>query len=162
MKKPIIAGAVIFAAVTAFLVWWFSDTQVIKRRTSLLAETLTISEPDSNPARALKSQKFAELLAKNFSGNADLARYSGNISRDEAISGHQYLSHSVKSSSLTLSDFKIISLESSTAQVSATFSLSITTKNGETDSETSATSLVWIKNDSGKWQLSSATLEPRP
>ena len=138
MKKTIIAIAAAFLVIIGALMWWFSDSQVVKRNTHSLANTLTIKENDTKSTRALKGQDFATLLESDFSGSIEIKSYSGHISRDDAVSGHQYMALSVKSSHVTVTDINITNIDVETATLTANFTVSVTNNDSSTRNDTTA------------------------
>lgn len=158
MKKIFIILAVVFVVLIGVLLWWFSDSQVIMRNTRALAESLTIAADESKSTRALKSQDFAALLATDFSGSVQVDHYDGQIRRDEAVSGHQYLALSSESSHATVVDIAITSLEDDRATVTAKFSILVNTKGGGSYSDSADATLRWVKTADEIWKLKSAEL----
>jgi len=135
---------------------------VVKRNTRTLAKTLTIKTGDSKSTRALKGQDFIALLGSDFSGSIEIDSYSGQISRDDAASGHQYMALSVQSSSITVSDVKITHIEDNTATVTANFRVTVISKGGSSRTDSTAATLIWEKNDDQIWKLNSAELRGSP
>ena len=161
MKKPLIVFAATSVIVVGILVWWFSDSQVIKRQTVELADLFTMSSGDGKTSRASKNQNLGELLDEKLTCTIDLDEYHGEHGRDSLLEAHLYLGKACESSSVQASGIEIISLTDNSATVEAEFNILVRTTGGSTYSENSPVTLVWLKNDSGKWQLSKITLEPR-
>lgn len=158
MKKPLLIVSVIFALIVGFLVWWFSASQVIKRNTRELAETLTISAGDSKATRGFKGQDFAALLDADFVGSVDVENYQGDIGRDDAVSGHQYLGFSCQFTRAEVTEIEIINLEGNQAEVHAHFEMHVTTKGGSSYSDEADATLIWVRSKEDTWLLQSADL----
>lgn len=159
MKKPLVAAAAAFLVCAGLLLWWFSDSQVLKRNTQALAEHLTISANDAKSTRAAKSQDFVALLAADFGGTLKTNTYTGDITRDEAASGHQYFAQSCESSSVTVTDISINSISGTSATIEATYGASIVMKGGRSYSENAQATMIWKKADGGVWKLQSITVQ---
>jgi len=163
LKKPLLILTAVFAVLVGVLIWWFSDSQVIKRNTRALATTLTISADDSKATRGLKGQDFAALLDTDFSGSMNVDNYQGEIDRDEAVMGHQYLSFNCQFSQAKVSDIEITQIEGDQATVTAHFVINVTTKGGSSYSDEADGTLIWIRTEEDIWKLQSAELlEKKP
>lgn len=162
MKKPVILLAAVFIALTGVLLWWFSDSQVVKRNTRALAESLTVPADANKSARAIKAQNLAALLAPGFTGTLETDHHTGTVRRDEAITGHHYLTMSSESSHATLTDIEITDLNATSATATADFSIMVTSKDGGSRSETGQAVLTWEKSGDDLWKLASASLRKSP
>lgn len=140
------------------LIWWFSSSQVIKRNTRELAATLTISADDSKATRGLKGQDFAALLAPDFTGSVAVDNYQGDIDRDEAVMGHQYLAFQCQFSQAKVSAIEITGIEDGQATVTAHFQINVTTKGGTSYSDEADGVLIWVRTEEDTWKLQSAEL----
>ena len=159
MKKTVTILLSVFLIIAGILLWWFSDTQVLKRHTEALAKHFIITKTDAKSSRAIKNQNFAELLSKNFSGSLDLDEYTGQITFDEAVTGHQYFALSCESSQASVSDIEITSITDATATIEAVFKVSIIMPGGRTYNESSQASLAWKKTAKKLWKLETITLK---
>lgn len=159
MKKPLIVAAAVFALVIGLLAWWFSDTQVIKRRTTELTEIFTIKADDGKASRISKNQNLGELLDRTFSCTIDLENYNGGHRRDDLIAAHLYLGQVCESSAVRVGAINITGQTNNSATVEAEFSVSVRMKGGKSYSESAPAALVWSKNENGQWRLSEVTLK---
>ena len=123
MKKPLVIAAVAFSLVLGFLVWWFSDTQVVKRRTVELTENFTIKANHGNAARISKNQSLGELVDEDFTCTIDLENYRGNHRKGELMEGHLYLGQSCESSAVRVGEIDIVSMTGDRAVIRADFSI---------------------------------------
>ena len=158
MKKSLIIGLSVFIILTGTLLWYFSDSQVVKRRTYNLAKQFTIELDDSKSRRVLKSQHLASLLAADFKGAVDTKNYNREFGRDELISSHQYLVQKAQSSRLIITNLKITSMTKETATVSAEFTGSIDLKNDSHNDSGNAV-FTWKKTHAAPWELQTVTLD---
>lgn len=161
MKKPLIIAATAFALTIGFLVWWFSDSQVIKRQTGALADAFTMRADDSNATRVSKNQALIELLDSKFVCSIDLESYDSELRKDELLSGHLYLVRVCQASQVQMANLEITSLTDTSATVVGDFSISIREKDGGSHAERSPATLLWTKTEKGTWKLEEVTVEPR-
>lgn len=159
MKKPLIIIGTSFVLATGFLIWWFSDTQVIKRQTVELTELFTMSSGDGKASRVASNQNLAKLLDQKFTCTIDLDNYQGNHGRDALLEAHLYLGQSCQFSSVQVSDINIQSQTDSSATVQAEFSISVRMKGGSTHSESSPATLTWAKTSNDEWRLAEVILK---
>jgi len=158
MKKIHIIIA-IFALNTAGLIWWFSDTQIIKRQTKALAESLTISSTDPQTIRALKNQKFILLLAEDLHCSVQIKDYSYEFDKSDLAAAHLAMLNYGQSSSAEASNITLTFNSDTSATVTSTIDLTATEKGGKTHSESSQAELTWKKNEQKKWRLQKITLK---
>lgn len=159
MKKPLYISITVFILIIGFLIWWFSDTQVVKRRTEELTHIFTIKADDGKSARVSKNQDLGELLSRTFSCSIELDSYQRDLQRDDLINAHLYLGQICQSSSVQIGEITIISLNDDSATVQADFSISVQEKGGRSHSESAPATLIWKKTEGGSWRLDEVTLK---
>lgn len=159
MKKSHIIILSLFVINVVVLLWWFSDTQVIKRQTKALAETLTIVKEDGKSTRALKSQKLDGLLAVSLICSVEVKQYNYEFSKDELIQAHLAMTSMCQSTSAAASNIAISIDSDTSATVTADLKLSATENRGQTHNESCQAKLKWQKNDQGQWRLSSVHIQ---
>ncbi|MFK7911238.1 MAG: hypothetical protein AB8F34_11660 [Akkermansiaceae bacterium] len=159
MKKPLIIAAFVFAIVVGFLVWWFSDTQVIKRQTIKLTEVFTIKADDGKAARISKNQALGELVDREFSCTIDLENYNGSHSKDQLLEAHLYLGQACESSAVRVGEIEILSITDSRAEVKADFSISVRLTSGNSYTESAPATLIWAKSETENWKLREVILK---
>lgn len=140
------------------LLWWFSDTQVIKRQTNAFGETLVILKEEGKGARALKRQQLAGLLSDSLICSIKVKNYNYEFSKDELTQAHLAMTSLCHSSSAEASEISITIGSDTSATVTTTLDLSATEKGGQIHRATCRTELTWHKNDQGKWRLSTITI----
>ena len=149
---------IIFAINTAGLIWWFSDTQVIKRQTKALTECITTSSTDPQTTKALKNQKFISLLAADLHCSVQIKDYSYEFDRDDIAAAHLALLSYGESSSAEASDISLTFNSDDTATVTAYLNLDVTEKGGKAHRESSQAELTWKENEQNKWLIQKITL----
>lgn len=159
-KKPLLVAAAALALTIGFLLWWFSDTQVLKRRTAELAGVFTIKADDGKAARLSKNQTLAGLLHPEFSCSVDLENHRGEHSKDKLIEAHLYLGQVCEASAVRIGKIEVVSVSGKRAEVRSDFSFSVRLKGGESYTETAPATLSWSNADGSGWKLRQVVLRP--
>ena len=160
MKKSWIIIATVIAIIVGFLMWWFSDTQVLKRRTQELTELFSFEADGSKVTRINKNRLLGEILDKDFSCIIQLESYRGEHHAGELVEGHIYLGQVCETSSVDMADFEITSIDDNEATIVAHFSIYLAMKKGGRNyAEESPVTLTWEKSPEGLWLLNGAKLE---
>jgi hypothetical protein len=159
MKKSLVITTIAFVLTIGFFVWWFSDTQVIKRRTTDLTEVFTIKADNGKAARITKNQALGELVDKDFSCTIDLENYNGEHGKDELLEVHLYLGQACESSAVRVGDIEIVSITDGRAEVKSDFSISVRIKGGKSYSESAPATLIWTKSNNDSWKLREVVLK---
>ena len=158
MNKNILATVAIFAVITGIFLWYFSDKQVIKRKTLSLVESFNVEEGDGNATRLLKNSDLMSLLSKDFTCSVDLQSYTQDLDYESATTGHKYLMHKVVYSKLSINDLAITSISDTSATIETTFTSSLEVNNSAYN-ETGKATFMWKKADSSQWELASVLLQ---
>ncbi len=158
MKKPALIILAIFVVIVGILMWWFSDTQVIKRQTQQLANSLTIAITNGKTARLSKTQDFSGLLAPSVSCSIDIADYQSDFGHGDLTEAHHMMAQYCESSSAKASQIEITAISDTQSTVTADIDLAVIEKGGTKHGEPCKAVLVWEKNDSGKWKLESISI----
>lgn len=161
MKKSHIIILSLFVINAGVLLWWFSDTQVIKRQTKSLAKSLTIDKEDGKSTRALKSQNLDRLLANSLVCSVEVKQHNYEFSKSELTQAHMAMTNYCQSSSANTSDFSIDITSDTTANVTATLNLSATENGGKIHTESCLATLTWQKNDKNQWRLDRIHIQPK-
>ena len=110
MRLKAIIPLVILVGAAGFLFWWFSDAQVIKRKTEDLAKIFTMSATDGKAIRVTKNNALSGLLTKDFKCKISAQGYSGSFNKDEIQQAHAYLSRGGNTSSVTMKNWELSEL----------------------------------------------------
>ena len=135
------------------MLWWFSDTQIIKRQTKDLAASLSMTQSDSPSSRALKHQKLTHLLAAKLKCTIEVPGYSHTFNRSELTEAHLALLNHCKSSSAKASAISISFENDTTAMVTLSLDLSVIEKSDKTHRETCTAELTWQEDSENQWRL---------
>ena len=141
------------AIMTAFLVWWFSPSQVVKRQTNTVIKCLDIPETATKTYRALKTTSFSNLLANTVTCHVDIANYQRDLGHAQLVESHQLYAYHVDWASAKASNIKVSIIDDQHATTQADLNFTISSKKMAASSEIIALNLSWQKNDAGKWQL---------
>ena len=141
------------AIITAFLMWWFSPSQVVKRQTNTVINCLDIPETATKTYRALKTTSFSNLLAKTATCHVDIANYHKDLTHDQLVESHQLYAYHVDWASAKGSNIKVNIIDDQHATAQAELNFTISSKKMAASSELITLNLSWQKNDAGKWQL---------
>lgn len=145
--------------VVSGLIWWFSDAEVIKRRTEALAESLTVASTDGKSARLSKTQDFSSLLADSVTCTVDVEDYKAEFGHDDLQSAHHMMVHNCGSSTAKVSQLQLTMVSDDEASVTASLLLALTEKDGTPHGEACKAVLVWRKDGAGKWRLDSMVIQ---
>ena len=122
MKKYVIP-ALIAAVLGGVAVWWFSPTQVVKRRTLTLFRTLTLEAGSGNAGRQMGTYSLNALLALQVDlDNPTIKEASGTFERSEVESAFSWLCSTAKQTRFEIVAFRSIRVDGDHATVDATLS----------------------------------------
>jgi hypothetical protein len=146
----------VLALLGAFLFWWFSPVQVVKRRTETLLETLTLQASTGVPSRQMGVYSLNSLLATEVELESDSIREAnGSFERPEMESAYSWLCQQAKQTRFDLEKFHSVEIDGDQANVR--FSLialvelpSYRPADGEYE-----VSFRWQREDDG-WKLAAA------
>ncbi len=118
MKRLVLAAIVIL---TLFGVWWFSPTQVVKRRTRSLLTTLTLDDSSGKVTRQMGAYSLNGLLASEVTlDTPTIKEANGTFERSELESAYSWLCEQAKQTHFKLEKFKSVSVSGATAKVELT------------------------------------------
>lgn len=117
MKRiSILAAALIILA--AFLFWWFSPTQVLKRRTMTLLDTLTMDAGTGKSGRQLGVYRLNSLLAEQVElSTPTIEQANGTFDRSELESGFSWICQQAKQTRFLLDEIQSIDVASDRGKV---------------------------------------------
>ena len=152
MKRYAIAGLLV-AAMAGFAFWWFSATQVLKRRTELLLSVLTLDAGSASTSRQMGGYSLNALLASQVElENPTLKEAEGSFERSELESAYSWLCSQAKQSHFRSEDLKSVTVTGDKAQVVLTLEAVVELPNYRpVDGRYDAT-LDWVKEEDG-WRL---------
>lgn len=155
MKRILIPLAAV-ALIAGFLVWWFSPTQVVKRRTNRLLDVMTMSEGSSPATRQLGVYSLNGLIASELVlDTPTIGDANGIFERSQIESGFSWLAGNAKSSNLKIESIESIEVNGDEATVKATIDAVVILSDYRPADGIYAVELDWRKEKDG-WRLTRA------
>ncbi len=156
MKR--LAIAIVLIAILAGLgAWWFSDTQVLKRRTQSLLTTLTLDSGTGKVGRQMGAYSLNALLAEQIQlDTLTIKEANGSFQRDELESAYSWLCNQAKETRFELQDFRSVTVNGDKATVTLTLIGLVVLPNYRPADGTYEVSFDWQKEKDG-WRLTHAT-----
>jgi hypothetical protein len=153
---------VILAVLGAFLFWWFSPVQVVKRRTHTLLETLTMESGSGKVARQTGLYPLNALLAEEVELVApSIPEADGTFGRDEMESAYSWLAGQAKQTRFKLLEIHSIKVEGRRADVSFSLEALVELPNSRPADGRYEVVFHWL-DDERSWRLSKAEWNLRP
>lgn len=161
MKRLAISVAllVILAGLAA---WWFSDTQVLKRRTESLLTTLTLDSGSGNVNRQMGTYALSGLLAEQVElENPTIQEGNGTFERTELESVYSWLCNQCKQSRFELQKFHAVTVDGDTAQLSFSLNALVELPTYRPADGKFDVHFTWKKAKDG-WRITRASWKPVP
>lgn len=151
MKKILIpVAAVLFVA---FLVWFLSPVQVVKRRTNKLMNTLTMEEGSGGTGRQFNVLALGNLIAEEITlETPDIEAANGEHGRDVINSGFSWLAGNAKFTKFEVVEFHSVVVDGDKATVSAKIEGVVVLPTYRPADGLYEVELDWKKEDDG-WRL---------
>jgi hypothetical protein len=116
--KRLVISCVIVALIGAFAVWWFSPSQVLKRRTITLLETLTMDSGTGRSARQMGVYSLNALLASEVELDTPaIEQANGTFERSELESAFSWLCQQAKQTRFELVGFDSVTVTGDVGEV---------------------------------------------
>ncbi len=161
MKRFAIAAAIL-AILAAFGFWWFSPTQVIKRRTKSLLSTLTIESGSGKITRQMGTYSLGKLLAPRVQlETPTIDEANGTFDRAEMESAFSWLCNQARQTHFKLTRLQSIEVTGENAQVTLTLNGLVELPTYRPADGNYFVTFDWEKTADG-WQLTHATWEKTP
>jgi hypothetical protein len=153
---------VILAVLGAFLFWWFSPVQVVKRRTHTLLETLTMESVSGKASRQTGVYSLNALLA----GEVELVtptipEANGTFDRSEMESAYSWLAGQAKQTRFELLEIHSITIDGNQADVSFSLEALVELPSSRPADGRYVVTFRWV-NDENSWRLARAEWNPKP
>jgi len=149
---PAAAGVLL----AGFLFWWFSPGQVLKRRTLVLFEKLTLDMTARPSSRQLGVYSLNALLAPEVTlENPAIDEANGSFDRTEIESAFSWLCQHAKQTRFELRDLESIAVSGDTGTVSCTLEALVELPAYRPADGIYQANFQWRRGDDG-WRLESA------
>jgi hypothetical protein len=161
MKRLVIPLAVV-GLLAVFALWWFSPTQVLKRRTESLLTTLTLDGGSGKVGRQMRVYSLNGLLASGVElDNPAIKEANGTFERAELESAFSWLCEQAKQTRFKAGKFHSISVSGDKARVTLTLNGLVELPTYRpADGKFDAT-FDWQKDEDG-WRLARASWKQIP
>jgi len=158
VKRFLVPGLLLLASVL-FAMWWFSEKQVVKRRTGALLDTVTIEPGGSKIGRGLQAASLDGFLAPNITLEVPDDEASGRMSRDTVSGGFRYVAEQVDFTRFTLEEVESISVNEEQAVVIARIDAKVVIGSQPRIQGAYRTEFTWKKID-GTWRITRVAMRP--
>ena len=116
--KRLTISLLILALLSGFCLWWFSSTQVVKRKTLSLLETLTMASDEGKAKRHMGSYSLNSLLAPQIEFETPtIDQANGSFERDEIDAAFSWLCEQAKQTRFEMKKWQDISIQGEKATV---------------------------------------------
>lgn len=147
----------VIALLGAFLFWWFSPVQVIKRKTKTLLETLTLQASTGTASRQLGGYALNALLAEEVElKSTSIREANGTFERSEMESAYSWLCGQAKHTQFDLISFHSVEIDDKTANVNFTLNAVVELPAYRPADGDYDVHFRWQREEDG-WRLASAT-----
>lgn len=151
--------AVGIVACGLFVFWWYSDKQVVKRRTQALLDTVTIEKSTSKIARGLQAAGLDGFLASNIRLEVPDEEASGWLGRGSVSSGFRYVADQADFTRFKLEKIDSVNVDGDKATLSGILEAKAVVR-GETRIDGSyRTEFTWKRTDDG-WKITEVSMHP--
>jgi hypothetical protein len=155
MKRLILSGLALALLIILGL-WWFSPTQVLKRRTQSLLGTLTLDAGTGRAGRTLATYSLNKLLAAQVQlETPTIQEANGTFERAEIESGFSWVSQNAKQTRFELKNFHSVTIDGDRGNVRLTLSGLVELPHYRPADGDFDVSFDWKRGDDG-WRLSRA------
>jgi hypothetical protein len=156
MKRQAIIAVILLLAAGA-TVWWFSPTQVVKRRTSGLLDSLTFSASTGSAYRQASGYGFSSYLAESVElDNPTFPLANGVFDRGTLEAGYSGLANQARESRFDIETFDSITVDGDLATVRATVEGLVQLPDYRPADGRYEVEFHWQKESDGNWRLTRA------
>ena len=160
--KRLAISLVILALLAGFAFWWFSDTQVLKRRTQSLLTTLTLDSGKGKVGRQMGAYSLNALLAEQVQlDTPTIKEANGSFQRDELEAAYSWLCNQAKETRFELQDIHSVTVSGDKATVALTLIGLVVLPQYRPVDGTFDVTYEWQKEKDG-WRLTRATWKQVP
>jgi hypothetical protein len=160
--KRLAISLVILALLAGFGFWWFSDTQVLKRRSQSLLTTLTLDSGKGKVGRQMGAYSLNALLAEQVQlDTPTIKEANGSFQRDELEAAYSWLCNQAKETRFELQNFRSVTVNGDKATVDLTLVGLVVLPQYRPVDGTFDVTYEWQKEKDG-WRLTRATWKQVP
>jgi hypothetical protein len=155
--KRLLIGIAVAAAIAGFAVWWFSPTQVLKRRTRALLDTVSVAADSGRIARGIQASGIDGFLAKNVKLEVPDEEASGSWSRDGVGAGFRYVATECDFTRFELGSIESLVIGEDTATLDCWVDAEVQVDKRTRVSGRYRTEFAW-KKDEGRWRITAVKM----
>lgn len=160
--KRLALAAVAVILLAALGVWWFSPTQVLKRRTRSLLSTLTMDAGTGRVTRHAGAYSLDRLLAPKVTlETPTIGEANGTFDRDELGSAYSWLCDQAKQTKFELGEIQSLKIDGNSAEMRVRLEGMVELAAYRPVDGTFDVTFEWRKEDDG-WRLVSARWDQVP
>ena len=160
--KRLVISLIVIAILGGFGAWWFSDTQVLKRRTQALLTTLTLDSGTGKVGRQMGAYSLNALLASEVAlDTPTIKEANGTFQRDELEAIFSWLCNQAKETRFELLDLRSVTVNGDKATVDLTLSGLVVLPNYRPADGKYDVTFDWQKEKDG-WRLTHASWKQVP
>lgn len=161
MRRPLSILALLLALI-GFCVWWFSPTQVLKRRTKDLLGILSLDAGTPPASRTIGSFQLDRLLQPTVEFQVPaITDANGSFDRVEISSAFTWLCNNAKETRFKIEDLQSITINGDHATVVARLEARILLSQSQPVDGPGNATLLWKKADDG-WRLERVSWQEAP
>lgn len=145
-----------------FGAWWFSPTQVVKRKVKSLLTTLTFQKGEGKVGRQAGTYSLNALLAEQVDlENPDISEANGSLERSDLETAYSWLAEQAKETRFEVQSFDSISINGDQATVDLHLTGLVELPNYRPADGTYTVTFDWRKQEDG-WRLKRASWKKAP
>jgi len=154
--KRIGLPVIIIALLGAFVFWWFSPIQVLKRRSTSLLETLTLKDDSSKASRQMGVYSLNALLSSEVElSSTSIREANGTFERSELESAFSWLCEQAKETRFELQKIRSVKIDGDTATVELSLNAAVVLPSYRPADGGYDATLTW-ENEENQWRLAKA------
>jgi ABC-type sugar transport system ATPase subunit len=165
MQKKLIFTLIPVAIAISFLFWWFSDSQVLQRRSANVIDCIRMEEGTGRIERAFKAENLRDLIDSNLTvvypkmESTFSHRYATNqaitLPKDRAKTALVYLSEIAEWITVQDESISVIKHNDNSAQVDVSFLLTAKLK-GKSEQSSALSGTFEFSYTNNRWLLTAA------
>ena len=154
--KRIGLPVILLALIGAFVFWWFSPIQVLKRRSTSLLETLTLQENSSKPSRQMGVYSLNAMLASEVElSSTSIREANGTFERSELESAFSWLCEQAKETRFEMQKIRSVKIDGDQATVELSLNAVVVLPTYRPADGSYDATFTW-QNEDNKWRLAKA------
>ncbi len=156
MKPRLLIIGIALVLAVAFVAWWLSPKQAVKRRTNSLLQTLTLDAGTGKLSRHAGEYRLDALLAPQVElENPSIAEANGTFDRGEMTAAYSWLCDQAKQTRFKTGDLHSITINGDQAKVEISLTALVELPTYNPADGSFEVVFDWVKSEDG-WRLRKA------